>query len=143
MVIARWDPFRDLEDLQDQVNRIFQERRGRGEAGERTWAPIVDACEDENNIILKAELPGMKKDDIDIEVTADSLTISGERKFETEEGRSYVRVERPYGKFRRTFAINVPINTGDVKAAYKDGLLEITIPKSEETKPKKVEVSVK
>ncbi|MBI2842793.1 MAG: Hsp20/alpha crystallin family protein [Armatimonadetes bacterium] len=141
MVIARWDPFRDLEELQERVNRLFQDRMGRGEPRERAWAPVVDAYEDENNIVLRAELPGMKREDINIEVTQDSLTISGERKFE-EDKKNYVRVERPYGPFARTFAINTPVNTANVKATYKDGILELIIPKAEETRPRKIQVSV-
>lgn len=141
MVIARWDPFRDLEDLQERVNRIFQERMSRSESGGRTWAPVVDAYEDESNIVLRAELPGMKREDIDIEVTQDSLTIRGERKLEADENKNYVRVERPYGPFARTFAINIPIDSAKVKAGYRDGILEITVPKAEETRPKKIEVS--
>jgi len=142
VVIARWDPFRELEELQERVNRIFQERMGRAEAGERTWAPVVDVYEDENVVVLRAELPGMKREDIDIQVTQDSLTIGGERNFPTDEKKNYVRVERPYGPFARTFAINMPVKSEAVKANYKDGILEITVPKAEETKPKKVQVSV-
>jgi len=141
MVIARWDPFRDLEDLQERVNRIFQETINRGESGNRTWAPVVDAYEDESNIVLRAELSGLKREDMDIEVTQDTLTIRGERKLDKEDNKNYVRIERPYGPFARTFAINVPIDTAKVKASYKDGILEITIPKAEETKPKKIEVA--
>lgn len=140
MVIARWDPFRELEELQERVNRLFQERTSRG--GARAWAPVVDVYEDENSIVVRAELPGMKREDIDIEITHDSLTISGERKFDADEKQNFLRVERPYGAFSRSFAINVPVNTEDVKASYKDGILEISIPKSEETKPKKVQVAV-
>lgn len=142
MVIARWDPFRDLEELQDRVNRLFQERLGHGQAQERSWAPIVDVYENADSIVLLAELPGMRREDIDIEVTSDSLTIKGERKFLQEDGKNYVRVERPYGPFSRTFAINTPIDSQRVKASYRDGILEIVVPKSEETKPKKVEVAV-
>jgi HSP20 family protein len=91
---------------------------------------------------LLAELPGMKREDIDIEVTQDSLSISGERRLDQDEKKSYVRVERPYGPFTRTFAINTPIKAGEVKASYKDGVLEIIVPKSEEIKPKKIEVGV-
>jgi HSP20 family protein len=141
MVIARWDPFKELEALQERVNRVFQERMGGATAGTRNWAPVVDAYEDESSIVLRVELPGMKKEDIDIEVMEDALTIRGERKFEQTEKQNYVRVERPYGPFERTFAINVPVKTGEITASYKDGLLEITLPKAEETKPKKVEVS--
>ncbi len=137
----RWDPFRELEDLQEQVNRIFQERKGRAESGERVWAPIVDIYEDEDKIVLLAEIPGAKKEDIDIEMTDDSVTIRGERKFVSEQKQNYLRVERPYGKFARTFAISTPINAADVKASYKDGILEISIPKAEAIKPKKIEVT--
>jgi len=140
MVLARWDPFKDLEELQERVNRVFQDHFGRGHAGERTWAPIVDIYEDENNIVLRAELPGMRKEDINIEVTKDSLSITGERKFDSDDKKNYVRVERPYGPFARTFAINAPFDASAVKASYKDGILELTIPKSEEVKPKKIEV---
>ncbi len=137
MMLARWDPFKDLEELQERVNRVFQDHFGRGQTGERTWAPIVDIYEDENSIVLKAELPGMRKEDINIEVTKDSLSITGERKFEK---KKYVRVERPYGPFARTFAINTPFDASAVKASYKDGILELIVPKSEEVKPKKIEV---
>lgn len=143
MVITRWDPFRDLEELQDRVNRLFQERMtARGETRERSWTPVVDVYESEDSIVLLAELPGMSREDIDIEVTSDSLTIRGERKFEVDEQKRYVRVERPYGPFSRTFAISTPVNTQTVRANYKDGILEIVVPKPEETKPKKIEVSV-
>jgi HSP20 family protein len=141
MVIARWDPFRELEELQERVNRVFQDRMSRSEARERTWAPVVDVYEDETSVVVRAELPGMKREDISIEVTQESLTIGGDRKFEPDESRKYVRMERPYGPFARTFAINIPIRTGEVKASYKDGILEVVVPKSEDTKPKKVEVS--
>ena len=141
MVLARWDPFRELEELQERVNRVFQERLRGGEGRERAWAPVVDAFEDDESIIIQAELPGLKREDIDIEITEDSLTIRGERKFE-DENKKYMRVERPYGPFARTFAINVPVKLGDVKAKYTDGVLEVVLPKAEETKPKKVQVSV-
>lgn len=146
MSLARWDPFRDLEALQEDVNRLFQDTmaRPRREApASRVWAPPVDVAEDDDQIAVKVELPGMKKEDIDIELTGDTLTIRGERKFENEEKRDkYVRVERVYGRFQRSFTVGVPIKADELKAAYKDGILEITIPKAEEVKPKKVEVNV-
>lgn len=145
MSMTRWDPFRDLEALRENVNRLFQEsmtpRREFHTA--QAWAPVVDVVEDEEKIIVRAELPGLKREDIDIELTGDTLTIKGERKFENEEKKeNYVRVERAYGEFRRVFNIGVPVDAGGVKAAYKDGILEVTIPKAEEVKPKKVEVAV-
>lgn len=142
MVIARWDPFKELEELQERVNRVFQDKMGRSETRERTWSPLVDVCEDESSITLRAELPGMTREAIEIEVTHDSLTIKGERTIDEEQKKNYVRVERLYGPFARTFAINTPVKTGNVKANYKDGVLEIILPKAEETKPKKIEVSI-
>lgn len=146
MSLVRWDPFRELEALREDVNRLFQEtmaRPRRESPAARTWAPPVDVAEDENNIIVKAELPGMKREDIDIELTGDTLTIRGERKFEAEDKKeNYVRVERAYGKFQRSFTLGVPVKTNEVKASYKNGLLEIVIPKAEEVKPKKVDVTV-
>ncbi|MBP6965569.1 MAG: Hsp20/alpha crystallin family protein [Armatimonadetes bacterium] len=146
MSLVRWDPFRDLESLQEDVNRLFQESmaRPRREApAARVWAPPVDVVEDDDKIVVKAELPGMKREDIDIELSGEQLTIRGERKFESEEKKdNYVRIERAYGQFQRTFTIGVPVKSDQVKAAYKDGILEVTIPKSEEIKPKKVDVTV-
>ena len=146
MSLVRWDPFRELESLQEGVNRLFQEsmvRPRRDVPTARVWAPPVDVMEDEDKIFVKAEIPGMKKEEIDIEMTGDTLTIKGERKFELEEKKeNFVRVERSYGSFQRSFTIGVPVKAAEVKAGYKDGILEITIPKAEEVKPKKVEIAV-
>ena len=102
----------------------------------------MDIFEDQNEIVVKAELPGIKQEDIDIELTGDTLTIKGERKFEdTQRKDNYVRVERAYGQFQRSFTIGVPVQNDAVKASYKDGLLEVHLPKSEATKPKKVKVA--
>jgi HSP20 family protein len=144
MSIVRWDPFRELEALRENVNRLFQESMGsRREPAIRAWAPPVDVIEDQEKIVVKVELPGLKREDIDIEMTGDTLTIKGDRKLEDEEKRKdYVRVERAYGQFQRSFTIGVPVKASEVKAGYKDGILEVTIPKAEEIKPKKVEVAV-
>ena len=146
MSITRWDPFRELEALQEDVDRLFQEtltRPRREIPAARVWAPAVDVFEDEDKIVLRAELPGMKKEDIDVEMHGDTLTIKGERRFENEEERdNYVRVERAYGRFQRSFTVGTPVKAGQVKASYRDGVLEVSIPKAEETKPKKVEVAV-
>ncbi len=146
MSILRWDPFRELENLREDVNRLFQEalnRPGRGATTSRSWAPPVDVVEYEDKFVLRAELPGMSKEDMDVEMHGDTLTIRGERKFEQEEGKeNYVRVERTYGKFQRSFTLNVPVKADEIKATYKDGILEVTVPKAEEIKPKKVEVAV-
>ena len=146
-MISRWDPFRDLAQLQDRINRIFEDRmtrEGRTEpASTRTWAPLVDIYEDESELVVRAEIPGVKREDINIQVTNDELVISGERKFEEDGGkRNYMRLERPYGPFQRSFSIGLPVKTTEVKASYKDGVLEVTVPKAEETKPKQVQVEV-
>jgi HSP20 family protein len=101
---------------------------------------MVDIMETPTDLIVRAEIPGVKREDIDVEVTPESLTIRGERKFDTEHKDQYLRVERPYGPFQRSFSIGVPVQADKVKASYKDGILEITIPKAEEVTPKKVEI---
>ena len=152
MTLVRFDPFRELDRLQSEMNRLFEgysqtgdrptEARGAG-ALSRAWAPVVDIAENENEIVLRAELPGMKQEDIDIELTGDTLTLRGERRFEDEERRdNFVRVERSYGRFQRAFTLGVPVQHDQVRASYRDGILEIHLPKSEETKPRKVQVSV-
>jgi HSP20 family protein len=145
-MISRWDPFRDLSVLQDRINRMFNEQVSgkfpRSEmASDRTWAPVVDILETASDLIVRAEVPGMNREDIDIEVTSESLTIRGERKIEDGEKDSYIRVERPHGPFERSFTIGVPVQPDKVKASYRNGVLEIVIPKAEEVKPKKIAVS--
>lgn len=142
-MINRWDPFRELSVLQDRINKMFSEQMGReGErTSSRTWAPVVDIVESENDLIVRAEIPGMNRDDIDIEVTADSLTIRGERKFDDENKERYIRVERPYGPFERAFSIGVPVQPDKVRATYQNGILEVVVPKAEEVKPKKISIS--
>jgi len=139
-MISRWDPFRDLSVLQDRINRIFSEHSRAEEPGSRTWAPVVDILETPSDLIVRAEIPGAKREEIDVEVTAESLTIRGERKFDTENKDQYLRVERPYGPFQRSFSIGVPVQADKVKATYKDGILEIVVPKAEEVKPKKIQI---
>jgi len=155
MAIVRFDPFRELDRLQNEVNRLFEgytqapEQRGGNGGGNgqlstaRLWSPAVDVAENENEIVLRAELPGMKQEDIDIELTGDTLTLRGDRKFENEERREdFVRVERAYGRFQRSFTLGVPVQHDQVKASYRDGVLEVHLPKSEATKPRKVQVNV-
>ncbi|MHB9035111.1 MAG: Hsp20/alpha crystallin family protein [Armatimonadota bacterium] len=141
-MISRWDPFRDMSVLQDRINRIFNESAWRTEsASSRAWSPVVDIIETQSDLVVRAELPGMSREDIDIEVTGESLTIRGERKFDEASKDSYIRVERPYGPFQRSFSIGVPVQSDKVKASYRDGVLEVTIPKAEELKPKKIKVN--
>lgn len=149
MGIVRFDPFRELDRLQNEVNRLFEgyttnvpERNAAPAAASgRLWSPSVDVMENQNEIVLHVELPGLKQEDIDIELTGDTLTLRGERRFDTEERKdNYVRVERSYGRFQRSFTLGVPVQHSGVTATYKDGILEIHLPKSEETKPRKVQV---
>ena len=142
MMISRWDPFRDLSALQDRINRVFNEQLNRGEAEgtEKTWAPVVDILESESDLIVRAELPGIKREEIDVEVTSESLTIRGERKYDDQSKEKVLRVERAYGPFQRSFSIGVPVQPDKIKAAYRDGVLEIIVPKAEEVKPQKIAI---
>jgi HSP20 family protein len=144
MDIRRWDPFRDLTELQEGMDQMFDALRKRFSGGEQpvaaSWTPPCDVYEDEGQIVVMMELPGIKMEDINLEVTADALTVHGERSWEAGENREWLRVERPYGKFSRSFSISVPVQVQDVKATYKDGVLTVTLPKSETVKPKKIDV---
>jgi len=144
--LARFDPFEELADLRQRMNRVLQEigdKSRREPASTRMWAPVVDVVETAEALIFKAEVPGVKREDIDIEVTNEGLTIRGERKAEPlEENVDYVRRERAFGPFQRTFTVGIPVQHDKVTAGYKDGVLEVTLPKSEEVKPKRIQVAV-
>ncbi len=147
MAIVRWEPFRDLLTSQREFDRLFKEAFtpfvGEGELSTRTWAPPVDIYEDENNIVLKAELPGVNANDVEIKVEDSTLFLKGERKFEKEvKDENYHRVERSYGSFARSFSLPNSIDAEKVKAEYKDGLLTLTLPKREEAKPKTIKINV-
>jgi HSP20 family protein len=131
--------------LQDEMSRALSPRSGqpREHVSSRVWSPPVDVYEDVEGIVVRAEIPGMKQEEIDIELAGETLTIKGERKFDDEARREgYVRIERQYGAFQRSFTIGVPIDERKVKATYKNGVLEVSLPKSEAVKPKKVHVAV-
>ncbi len=144
--ITRWEPFRGLTTLQDQMNRLFEDTLFRGRSDESaltTWAPAVDIYETENALVVKADLPDVNEKDLDIQVENNILTIRGERKFERDvKEDNYLRVERAYGSFSRSFSLGNTVNTEAIKAEYRDGVLTLTIPKREEAKPKQVKVSV-
>jgi len=145
MPIIRWDPFSDMVQLRDEIGRWFEgiTERGKGRKA-AAWAPEVDIKETDTEIQVKADLPGMKLEDIDVSIDEDRLIIKGERKIEKEEKeKNYVRVERNYGSFYRSFDIGVSVKADEIKASYKDGVLEITLPKTEAKKPKKIEISAK
>jgi HSP20 family protein len=143
--ISRFDPFRGESSLQHQISRLFNEAFDRfsEEGNLTTWAPAVDIYETEHELVVKADLPDIKPEGLDIRVENNILTIRGERKFEknVNEG-NYLRVERSYGAFSRSFALANTVNTEAIKADYKNGVLSLTIPKREEAKPKQIKVNV-
>jgi len=149
MGIVRWDPFQDLISLQERMNRLFEQTLDRSR-GERegmvaaTWAPAVDIYETPDSIVLQAELPGLSKEDIDIQVRDNVLTLKGERRSEKEvkEG-NYLRVERAYGGFQRAFTLPAAVQADKIRAVFKDGVLDVSIPKAEEAKPKQIRIDVK
>ena len=147
MAIVRWEPFRDLISTQREFDRLFREAfspaTGGGEVSTRTWAPPVDIYEDGDNLVLKAELPGINPDDVEVRVEDNTLYMKGERKFEKEvKEENYHRVERAYGTFARTFSLPNSIDSDKVAASYKDGVLTLTLPKKEEAKPKKIKINI-
>jgi HSP20 family protein len=143
---SRWDSFRGLNSLQDQVNRLFDETFSRGRSGESemgTWAPAVDIWETEQELVLKADLPEVNQRDIDIRVENNMLTIRGERKFQNDASENNcLRIERAYGPFSRSFSLPNSIHTEAIKADYRDGVLSIRMPKREESKPKQIRIGI-
>ncbi len=137
---------RDLEDIQDQINRVFEGMAGDPDSDNRLprLYPSVDLSENKDSFVLKAELPGMKKEDVKVTLQNNILTISGEKKQEQEEkGKTFHRIERSYGSFSRTVELPVAVKTDAIKADFKDGVLTVELPKLEEAKPKEIAISVK
>jgi HSP20 family protein len=143
-----WEPFEDLANLHEEMERLFGRAltpwRHLAGNGKGAWTPSVDIVEEKDRILVRADLPGVKQDDIEAEVSDGVLTIRGERKSETEskEGKVY-RMERSYGSFLRSFTLPAGVDEGSVQATYKNGVLEITLPRREEARAKKVKVEVK
>ena len=142
--ISRWEPFRGLGTLQDQVNRIFEDSFARsGETALANWSPAVDIYETENDLVVKADLPDLNEKDIDIQVENSTLTIHGERKFEQKVNKdNYLRVERAYGTFTRSFSLPNTVQTDGIRAEYQNGVLTVHMPKREESKPKQIKIGV-
>jgi HSP20 family protein len=146
MAVVRWDPFRDLNLLQDRMNRLFDDA-GRGwradePAATTTWSPAVDIFETEGEIVVKAELPGMERKDITLHLENNVLSLRGERKFEKEtKDENYHRIERSYGAFNRSFAIPATVDEEKIRAEYKDGVLNIVLPKKEQARPKQIKIA--
>src|SRR5512140_3722558 len=145
-VLTRWDPFREFTTLQDRMNRLFRDSFG-SESQEAltstSFAPAVDVYEDEHNVTLKIEVPGIDEKDIDVRIENNTLTVHGERKFEKEEKEeNYRRVERQYGSFTRSFTLPSSVDTGQVSAHYDRGVLKVSLAKKAEAKPKQIKISV-
>ena len=146
MSITRYDPFRDLRSLQEEVNRLFSTNltRGFGEEGigRGAWNPSVDIYENKDQIILEAELPGMNRGDFELTVENNVITLRGERSFEKKDDNdNYHRVERSYGSFTRSFTLPQTVSAEGATAEYTNGVLRVTLPKREETKARRIEVT--
>ena len=147
MSIVRWSPFRELEEIQSRLSRLFDERSTRGADEEARffgdWAPAVDIHETDQEYLIKADLPEVKKEDVKVELVDGVLTLQGERKLEKEEkGKKFHKIERAYGKFVRRFAVPTEVDPTKVLAEFKDGVLNVRLPKSAEAKPRAIEVKV-
>ena len=148
MTLVRWDPFRELEDMSDRLNRVFARPASRTSGGKEQltvadWVPTVDISETDSEYLIKAELPEVKKEDVKVTVEDGVLTLQGERRQEKEEkGKKYHRIERSYGSFVRSFSLPESVDDNGVRAEYKDGVLNLHLPKTEKVKPKAIEVKV-
>jgi HSP20 family protein len=146
--LVSWNPLREFSNLENRLERLFGlpslSRNGEREAMTVSqWSPLVDISEDNNEYVVKAELPEMKKEEVKVSVENGELTISGERKIEKEEkGKKYHRIERSYGSFMRSFTLPETVSGEKVSAEFKDGILTVHLPKDEKTKPKSIEVKV-
>ena len=147
--LTRWDPFKEMDDLQRRLGSIFGlAQRTPGTTGKEEmtvaqWLPLVDITEDDKEYLIKAELPEVKKDEVKVTVENGVLTLSGERKFEKEESnKRYHRVERAYGSFTRSFTVPDDADDSKVSAEFKDGVLTVRLAKSEKARPKSIDVKV-
>lgn len=144
--IIRWHPFQTMTSLQEQVNRVFEDsflRRRSEQSSLATWAPAVDIYDTEQELVAKADLPGLEEKDLDVRVENNTLTIRGERKAENKvSDDNFLRVERAYGSFTRSFSLPNTVDTEHIKAEYRNGVLSVHMPKREESKPKQIKVSV-
>src|SRR2546421_2055712 len=146
MSIVRYDPFRDLRSLQEEVNRLFTGNMARSFDDEGiargSWSPNVDIYENKDQIVLEAELPGMKREDFELSVENNVITLRGERHFEKKDDTdNYHRVERAYGSFTRSFTLPQTVSGDGAIAEYRNGVLRVTLPKREETKARRIEVT--
>jgi HSP20 family protein len=147
MTIVRWEPLRELGTLQNEMNRLFNTAFDTPAAGGnggamRRWVPAMDLAETEDHFVLRADLPGLSEDDVKIELEDTTLTVSGERKSEHEDkGEGFYRVERAFGSFSRSLTLPPGIDPESVTASFDRGVLEVSIPKPEQRKPRRIEIS--
>jgi HSP20 family protein len=144
--VERWEPFRGVNEIQGEMNRLLDSFFGRPAtlmAGERMWAPLSDMYETKDDLLVTFELPGVREKEVSVSITGDVLTVKGERRFERDvEDEGFHRLERVYGKFERSMPLPIPVQADKVKATYRDGVLEIRLPKVEEVKPKEIKIEV-
>jgi HSP20 family protein len=138
-----WDPFANLTEIQEEMNRLFDTSLRRHGAIEGAFIPALDVVEEKDSILVKADLPGLTKDDISVAIQDNVLTIKGERKYDVEKKEAnYYRRERAHGLFTRSIELPVGVDSGKVSATFRDGVLHVTLPKAESAKPKEIKVSV-
>jgi HSP20 family protein len=147
MAIVRWDPFRNINTLQERINRLFEDAFPRSTEDDQdmvcAWRPMVDIYETEAGIVIQADLPGVEKEHVSVEVKDNILTIQGERRDDSTAGNeNYYRRERTCGSFQRSFTLRSVITPDLIKASFKNGVLKVEIPKPEEEKPKQVTVNI-
>ena len=148
MTLVRWDPFRDVSSLQDRINRMFEDFFPRSreldeEIGACAWQPAVDIYETDTGLVIQAELPGVHKDDVSVELKDNILTLKGERRVEKEiDEQRYFRQERCFGAFNRSFTLRESVQPDKIKAKFKEGVLEVEVPKAEAEKPRQITVDI-
>jgi HSP20 family protein len=143
--VERWEPFRNLVDIQSEVNHLLDTFAGRQPVGaiqqSRSWQPAVDMHEAKDSFVLRVELPGVRDKDVAVSITGDLLTIKGERRWDDDlKDQKFLHVERVYGQFERLIQLPMAVQADKVKASYRDGVLEITLPKVEELKPRDIKI---
>jgi HSP20 family protein len=144
--LQRFDPFRELSDMQAEINRAFDAYFGvrpRTAVPERAWAPPIDVYETRDDLVIAAELPGVREKDIHLSMTGDVLTLRGQRGIAVEaREENYHRIERWYGTFERHVQLPIPVQADKIRASYKDGVLEVRLPKQEEIKPREIKIEI-
>jgi HSP20 family protein len=149
MTTQRWDPFRDMTALQERMNKLFEDSLVRTRAADNellngAWSPPVDVYETDEKVVLRADLPGVELSDIDLRIEENTLILRGERKFSKEERQEdFLRIERSYGAFHRVFRLPGSVDQNQVRAMHKDGVLEVTLMKTEEKRPRQIRVEIK